>query len=1004
VRYKRRSHRDYEDDEESIGDDLAAINDRLDELTRHLEGLARSNSRRAAAPRERDRDRDREQDENSPDRVGEALARLDRRLDQVIAEARSAPIEAQRRLQQAMPLPAPPPPPPPPPPAPAAPNWAAEISARQRALDGGGATARAIPQPHPQPQPQAQAQAWAPAPAPSQDLSTLEHQLRHITAQIATLHQPYEDALTALRSDLAEVGRTLKEAMPRHAVEALENEIRELSERVSRSRQAGGDPAALTNLERGLAEVRDALRNLAPAENLIGFEDAVRGLSYKIDQLSANAGGPGPDPAVFAQLDEAIAAMRHIGSHVASDGALAQLAAEVHGLANRFEQASHEQHVGSNETLSRLESRISALMESGRSLPPDLEAVIHSVNDRLDRMQLTQGDQLALGGLEDRIVKLVERLDSYDSKLSNLDTIQRGMTDVLVQLEEMRKAGATRPSRATPALVEPAAATELMPPAPQLASAAVAAPPAVIARPAEPEVFVPQAPRPPTPPKAAPPPPRAERRPIEPNLPPDTPLEPGSGVPRSKPGSAAARIAASEAALGGVRPPMSETGGKSAAIAAARNAAMSYQPDGTDEDAPKRSLFSFFKSRKPKLPKPPKPPKAAKMPKPPKPANLADPDAAMPTMRQRVIKQVKTLVIAVSVVIIVLGTLQTAMDYFMAPAEAPGGQSLPAESRAPDVQPPVQAPASMPARPPGRAMPTPDSLPPTEPMPDPDSTQSINRSMFDPTTVLAPKQQPAANADITGSIGNPTPAQRQPQPATADPVVNALPPAFGPVLRAAAASGDHSAQYEIGHRYSEGSGVPRNVEEGIRWFDRAANAGFVPAQFRLAGIYEKGAGVKKDLNRARKLYLAAAEKGHAKAMHNLAVLFAEGVDGKPDYRAAAHWFRKAAAHGVADSQFNLAVLYARGIGVEQNLAESYKWFALAAGAGDQDAARKRDEVATRLDQQSIMAARLAAQTFTPEREPDEAINVKSPPGGWDRTATAVQPAKPKPRPRAAGTP
>ena len=42
-----------------------------------------------------------------------------------------------------------------------------------------------------------------------------------------------------------------------------------------------------------------------------------------------------------------------------------------------------------------------------------------------------------------------------------------------------------------------------------------------------------------------------------------------------------------------------------------------------------------------------------------------------------------------------------------------------------------------------------------------------------------------------------------------------------------------------------------------------------------------------------------------------------------------------------------AILYARGIGIEQNLAESYKWFALAANTGDQDAARKRDEVAGR---------------------------------------------------------
>ena len=69
----------------------------------------------------------------------------------------------------------------------------------------------------------------------------------------------------------------------------------------------------------------------------------------------------------------------------------------------------------------------------------------------------------------------------------------------------------------------------------------------------------------------------------------------------------------------------------------------------------------------------------------------------------------------------------------------------------------------------------------------------------------------------------------------------------------------------------------------------------------------------------------------------------------PITRSAAKWFRKAAGYGVADSQYNLGVLYARGIGVEQNLAEAYRWFALAAREGDQEALKKRDELAQRLD-------------------------------------------------------
>ena len=84
---------------------------------------------------------------------------------------------------------------------------------------------------------------------------------------------------------------------------------------------------------------------------------------------------------------------------------------------------------------------------------------------------------------------------------------------------------------------------------------------------------------------------------------------------------------------------------------------------------------------------------------------------------------------------------------------------------------------------------------------------------------------------------------------------------------------------------------------------------------------------------------------------------------------------------------------ARGIGFQANLAESYRWFALAAANGDTDAAKKRDEVAARLDQQSLTTAKLAAQTFVPEREPDEATSLKAPPGGWDHSPAA--PAKPR---------
>jgi localization factor PodJL len=175
-----------------------------------------------------------------------------------------------------------------------------------------------------------------------------------------------------------------------------------------------------------------------------------------------------------------------------------------------------------------------------------------------------------------------------------------------------------------------------------------------------------------------------------------------------------------------------------------------------------------------------------------------------------------------------------------------------------------------------------------------------------------------------------------------------------------------------------------------------SQGGLVPAQFRLGGLYEKGLGVTKDLDKARRLYLGAAEAGNAKAMHNLAVLHSEGgFDGKPDFAAAAKWFRKAADYGVGDSQYNLGILYARGIGVGANLVEAYRWFALAAREGDADAGKKRDEIGARIDPQALMAARAATQVWSPARQPETAVEVKAPAGGWD---AAALPRAPTPAP------
>lgn len=477
-------------------------------------------------------------------------------------------------------------------------------------------------------------------------------------------------------------------------------------------------------------------------------------------------------------------------------------------------------------------------------------------------------------------------------------------------------------------------------------------------------------------------PPSAARNPIDPSLPPDTPLEPGTRPQQLRGASTPSeRIAASEIALSeipaGTREPVSTSNFIQAARRAAQAAATA--PDKPAVKKPNRVTSLNDAART-----------AAKV--------AATGDSPISS-------KIRALLVGASVIVIVLGTVKFGMNLLNGRDSTPPAAS----SESSEV-----APLTLPGAREGE--PRSDNIGPLTPSmtsPTPIDRQSMNGTSMpvtspaqsEPAMTVAPKPPAAAvqpSPDVTGSIAAPSerisvsipPVSPSHSKTVLTPVADKIPESIGsPALRTAANKGDPAAAFEIGVRYAEGKGVAANYEEAARWYERAANGGIVPATFRLGALYEKGLGTKKDIETARRYYMQAAERGSAKAMHNLAVLDADGGASGPNYKSAAQWFRKAAERGVADSQFNLAVLYARGIGVEQNLAESFKWFSLAAAQGDAESGRKRDDVAKRLDPQSLAAARLAIQTFTPETQPEEAIATGAPAGGWDTAPAPKAQAK-----------
>ncbi len=89
------------------------------------------------------------------------------------------------------------------------------------------------------------------------DFSGLERHLFNITSQIEALRRPdgIEQSIAAFRSELAEIRPAITEAMPRRAIESLENEIRSLARRIDETRQSGIDTQALAGIERALSEI-----------------------------------------------------------------------------------------------------------------------------------------------------------------------------------------------------------------------------------------------------------------------------------------------------------------------------------------------------------------------------------------------------------------------------------------------------------------------------------------------------------------------------------------------------------------------------------------------------------------------------------------------------------------------------------------------------------------------------------------------------------------------------
>lgn len=171
--------------------------------------------------------------------------------------------------------------------------------------------------------------------------------------------------------------------------------------------------------------------------------------------------------------------------------------------------------------------------------------------------------------------------------------------------------------------------------------------------------------------------------------------------------------------------------------------------------------------------------------------------------------------------------------------------------------------------------------------------------------------------------------------------------------RMAAQQGLSQAQHSLGVLLLDGNVTADLRKEAISWLEKAAAQGFERSKTRLALIrlenaaergnpeaiyqlgqmYLSGNGIKQDVRRAVALYKTAADQGYAPAQHEMGVFYEKGTVVPRNVTAAFDWYRKAAEQGNANAQNNLGTLYLEGRAVPQDVVLGIVWFKVAAAQG-----------------------------------------------------------------------
>ena len=414
---------------------------------------------------------------------------------------------------------------------------------------------------------------------PRHSLEIIEWRIHDLTKRIADgrLAGADTDALARVEHGLGEVRDTLHGLTPAENLVGFNDAVVDLARRIDLV-VAQRDPETFAQLESAITTLRAVANHIASNETVGRLAAEVQALGDKIEQFAQATAGGGTlnnlessitslsdalaersqsatvSPRIEPLLEQLVDKVEQIQDSRHSDNAT--LANIENRLAMLTEELSAPARDGSNAALANIEHRVTAIgdelaqrSQNDGALATRFEGLLEQLSAKIEQIHLSRDSSRAsFSQLEDRINHLVQRLDASDSRLGSFEAVERALSDLVTHVDEIRansgtlhadrmqsaydiKADIARTQDAIDGLhatlgvvVDRLAAiehnahgqpnpeidtslTELRRAIDKLADQSFAAPP-------------------------APPPPPAASPPIDPDLPPDQPLEPGSGGPR----------------------------------------------------------------------------------------------------------------------------------------------------------------------------------------------------------------------------------------------------------------------------------------------------------------------------------------------------------------------------------------------------------------------------------------------------------------------------------------